>query len=102
VRPLAPVPTLSPALALVTAKLRLLARSTAEILLVGETGVGKEVYAHAIHAASARAGKMVAINCAAIPRELAESELFGYEKGAHSTAQGRKPGLVETANGGTL
>jgi transcriptional regulator with GAF, ATPase, and Fis domain len=100
--PLGPVATLSPALATTTAKLRLLARSTAEILLVGETGVGKEVYAHAIHAASGRKGQMVAINCAAIPRELAESELFGYEKGAHSTAQGRKQGLVETANGGTL
>ena len=49
-----------------------------------------------------RAGKLVAINCAAIPRELVESELFGYEKGAHSTAQGRKIGLVEAADGGTL
>src|SRR5262249_1151043 len=49
-----------------------------------------------------RAGKFDAINCAAIPRELVESELFGYEKGAHSTAQGRKVGLVELANGGTL
>ena len=45
---------------------------------------------------------MVAINCAAIPRELVESELFGYERGAHSTAQGRKVGLVELADGGTL
>jgi DNA-binding NtrC family response regulator len=101
-RPLAPVPTLSPALALTATKLRLLARSSAEILLVGETGVGKEVFANAIHAASGRTGKLVAINCAGIPRELVESELFGYEKGAHSTAQGRKTGLVETANGGTL
>ena len=49
-----------------------------------------------------RTGKLVAINCAAIPRELVESELFGYEKGAHSTAQGRKTGLVELADGGTL
>jgi transcriptional regulator with GAF, ATPase, and Fis domain len=101
-RPLAPVPTMSPALAVTATKLRLLARSNAEILLVGETGVGKEVYAHAVHAASGRTGKLVAINCAAIPRELVESELFGYEKGAHSTAQGRKTGLVELANGGTL
>ena len=51
---------------------------------------------------SGRTGKLVAINCAAIPRELVESELFGYEKGAHSTAQGRKVGLVELADGGTL
>jgi transcriptional regulator with PAS, ATPase and Fis domain len=101
-RPLAPVPTMSPALALTATKLRLLARSSAEILLVGETGVGKEVFANAIHAASGRTGKLVAINCAGIPKELVESELFGYEKGAHSTAQGRKTGLVEAANGGTL
>jgi transcriptional regulator with PAS, ATPase and Fis domain len=101
-QPFGPVPTLSPSLALTLAKLRLLAGSNAEILLVGETGVGKDVFAHAVHAASRRAGKLVAINCAAIPRELAESELFGYEKGAHSTAQGRKAGLVEAANGGTL
>jgi transcriptional regulator with GAF, ATPase, and Fis domain len=102
IRPLAPLPTLSPAMAVITSKLRLLARSSAEILLVGETGVGKEVFANAIHAASGRRGPLVAINCAAIPRELVESELFGYEKGAHSTAQGRKAGLVELADGGTL
>src|SRR5262249_6418154 len=102
VHPLAPLPTLSPSLALTSTKLRLLARSNTEILLVGETGVGKEVFADAVHTASGRSGKMVAINCAAIPRELLESELFGYEKGAHSTAQGRKTGLVELANGGTL
>jgi transcriptional regulator with PAS, ATPase and Fis domain len=101
-RPLAPVPTLSPALALTATKLKMLARSTAEILLVGETGAGKEVFATAVHEASGRSGKLVAINCAAIPRELVESELFGYEKGAHSTAQGRKTGLVLEANGGTL
>jgi DNA-binding NtrC family response regulator len=101
-RPLAPVPTMSPLLALTATKLRLLARSNAEILLVGETGVGKEVFATAVHTASGRAGKLVAINCAAIPKELVESELFGYERGAHSTAQARKTGLVETANGGTL
>jgi transcriptional regulator with GAF, ATPase, and Fis domain len=100
--PLAPLPTLSPPLALTATKLRLLARSSSEILLVGETGVGKEVFATAVHHASGRQGKLVAINCAAIPRELVESELFGYEKGAHSTAQGRKSGLVELANGGTL
>jgi len=100
--PITPVPTLSPTLAVTSAKLRRLARSDAEILLVGETGVGKEVFATAVHALSGRTGKLVAINCAAIPRELVESELFGYEKGAHSTAQARKIGLVEAANGGTL
>jgi transcriptional regulator with GAF, ATPase, and Fis domain len=101
-RPLAPVPTMSPLLALTATKLRLLARSNAEILLVGETGVGKEVFASAVHDASGRTGRLVAINCAAIPKELVESELFGYEKGAHSTAQARKTGLVEAASGGTL
>jgi transcriptional regulator with PAS, ATPase and Fis domain len=100
--PLTPVATLSPALALTTSKLRRLARSESEILLLGETGVGKEVFAGAVHALSGRTGKLVAVNCAAIPRELVESELYGYEKGAHSTAQARKTGLVEAANGGTL
>jgi transcriptional regulator with PAS, ATPase and Fis domain len=100
--PFAPVPTLSPALAAVCSKLRRLARSEGEIFLLGETGVGKEVFARAIHQASGRAGKLMAINCAAIPRELLESELFGYEKGAHSTAQTKKGGLIEAADGGTL
>jgi transcriptional regulator with PAS, ATPase and Fis domain len=100
--PFGPLPTCSPSLAVTSAKLRRLARTHAEILIVGETGVGKEVFANAIHAHSGRPGKLVAINCAAIPRELVESELFGYEKGAHSTAQGRKVGLVEVADRGTL
>jgi DNA-binding NtrC family response regulator len=100
--PLTPVPTLSPTLALTTSKLRRLARSDSEILLLGETGVGKEVFAGAVHALSGRTGKLIAVNCAAIPRELVESELYGYEKGAHSTAQARKTGLVEAADGGTL
>jgi transcriptional regulator with GAF, ATPase, and Fis domain len=100
--PLTPVATLSPALALTTAKLRRLARSDSELLLVGETGVGKDVFAGAVHKLSGRVGKLIAVNCAAIPRELVESELYGYEKGAHSTAQVRKIGLVEAADGGTL
>jgi transcriptional regulator with PAS, ATPase and Fis domain len=100
--PFTKLPTCSPSLAVTCAKLARLARSDSEILLVGETGVGKDVFANAIHKQSGRAGRFIAINCAAIPRELAESELFGYEKGAHSTAQGRKVGLVELANGGTL
>jgi len=100
--PFAPVPTLSPALAMVCTRLRRLAPSQGEIFLMGETGVGKEVFARAIHERSGRKGPLVAINCAAIPRELVESELFGYEKGAHSTAQGRKTGFIEAAQGGTL
>jgi transcriptional regulator with PAS, ATPase and Fis domain len=99
--PLGPVPTVSPGLALVVEKLRRLATWSGELLLVGETGVGKEVYARAVHAASGRRGALVAINCAAIPRELLESELFGYVKGAHSTATRDKPGQLEAAEGGT-
>ncbi len=101
-QPLGPVATASPALALTTQKLRRWASTTAEILLAGETGVGKEVYARAVHAASGRRGEFVAVNCAALPRELVESELFGYRAGAHSTARADKPGLVERAAGGTL
>src|SRR5262245_35868414 len=62
--PLGPLPTCSPTLAVTSAKLRRLARTRSEILIVGETGVGKEVFANAIHAHSGRGGKMVAINCA--------------------------------------
>jgi DNA-binding NtrC family response regulator len=100
--PLGGAATLNPALATIRAKLRKLARSEAEILLLGETGVGKEVHARAIHAASGRGGPFTAINCAALPAELLESELFGYERGAHSTAQRSKRGLIEQAHGGTL
>jgi transcriptional regulator of acetoin/glycerol metabolism len=101
-RPLGPVPTINPMLAVLCGKLRKLAEAGEEILLTGETGVGKEIYAHAIHRASGRTGKFVAINCAAIPRELVESELFGYVRGAHSQAAATKPGIIEDAEGGTL
>src|SRR5262249_57374617 len=59
-------------------------------------------YANAIHRASGRVGRFVAVNCAAIPRELVESELFGYARGAHSQAAQAKPGIIEDAEGGTL
>jgi two-component system NtrC family response regulator len=100
--PLAPVATASPILALLTQKLAKLARSPGELLLTGETGVGKEVYARAVHEASGRGGRFVTINCAAIPRELIESELFGFARGAHSEAKSDKRGLFEEADGGTL
>jgi transcriptional regulator with PAS, ATPase and Fis domain len=78
------------------------ARSTT-VLLVGETGTGKELFARGIHSASPAAGEpFVAINCAAIPEQLLESELFGHEKGAFTGARDRKRGLVELAAGGTL
>jgi DNA-binding NtrC family response regulator len=100
--PFGPVPMLSPVFVSVTDKLRRLAPGTGELLLVGETGVGKEVYARAIHEASGRAGRFVAVNCAAIPRELVETELFGFVRGAHSEARDNKPGLIDEAEGGTL
>jgi transcriptional regulator with PAS, ATPase and Fis domain len=100
--PFGPVPTTSPRLAPVLARLRRLAAAHEDVLLIGETGVGKEVYARAIHRASGRRGRFVAINCAALPSELTESELFGYVRGAHSTASQSKAGLVELADGGTL
>ena len=74
------------------------------VLLIGETGTGKELFAHAVHNASPRAnGPFVAINCAAMPENLLESELFGYEEGAFTVARkGGKPGLFEFAHKGTL
>src|SRR3954464_1627351 len=102
VAPLGPVATASPALAVACDRLRRLAASGGELFIVGETGVGKEVYARSVHDASKRKGKFVAINCAAIPRDLVESELFGYRQGAHSTAHQAKAGLIEEAEGGTL
>ncbi len=78
------------------------AGSGASVLLLGESGTGKEVLAQGLHAASRRSGKFVAINCAAIPETLLESELFGYEKGAFTGAAKTTLGKIETANGGTL
>ena len=74
------------------------------VLLIGETGTGKELFAHAVHNASPRAdGPFVAINCAAMPENLLESELFGYEEGAFTGARkGGQPGLFEFAHKGTL
>src|SRR5581483_9797217 len=73
------------------------------VLLQGESGTGKDVVAKAIHYGSRRAtAPFVAINCAAIPANLIESELFGYEKGAFTDAKARKEGLFEQAEGGTL
>jgi DNA-binding NtrC family response regulator len=73
----------------------------ASVLILGESGVGKERVASALHAASGR-GQFVALNCAAIPKELMEAELFGAEKGAYTGATRTRPGLVEQASGGTL
>ncbi|MCB0751233.1 MAG: sigma-54-dependent Fis family transcriptional regulator [Ignavibacteriae bacterium] len=79
------------------------ALSDSNILLEGETGTGKELFAEFVHKNSQRNEKpLVAINCASLPDQLMESELFGYEKGAFTDAKTSKPGLVEIADGGTL
>ena len=79
-----------------------IASSNATVLLLGESGTGKEVLSQGVHAASKRAGRFVAINCAAIPENLLESELFGYEKGAFTGAAKTTPGKIESAHNGTL
>jgi two-component system response regulator AtoC len=73
------------------------------VLVQGESGVGKEVVAREVHSSSSRAkGPFVKVNCAALPSDLLESELFGYEKGAFTGAHGRKQGKFELAHGGTI
>ncbi|MBP7326316.1 PEP-CTERM-box response regulator transcription factor [Diaphorobacter limosus] len=79
------------------------ANTNASVMLLGESGTGKEVLARGLHQQSNRSnGSFVAINCAAIPENLLESELFGYEKGAFTGAAKTTPGKIETAHGGTL
>lgn len=82
--------------------IRMLARTSASVLIEGESGTGKEIVAKTIHAESGRTGKLVSVNCGAIPETLLESELFGYEKGAFTGAVAAKPGLFELADKGTL
>lgn len=79
------------------------AKSRENILLLGESGTGKELFAQAIHNSYCPNGPFIAVNCAAIPRNLIESELFGYESGAFTGAEKNgRPGKIELANGGTL
>ncbi|HXJ20298.1 MAG TPA: sigma-54 dependent transcriptional regulator [Polyangia bacterium] len=93
----------APAMQTVEIALRKVAPTNATVLLLGESGSGKEVAAGAIHRWSARSsGPFVAVNCAALSAELLESELFGYEKGAFTGAQARRRGRIELAEGGTF
>ncbi|MFT3800006.1 MAG: nitric oxide reductase transcriptional regulator NorR [Burkholderiaceae bacterium] len=93
----------SDALAQLLHELQVVAASDLPVLLLGETGVGKELFAHRLHQLSRRAARpMVHVNCAALPESLAESELFGHVKGAFSGAVSDRPGRFEAADGGTL
>jgi transcriptional regulator with GAF, ATPase, and Fis domain len=93
----------SPTLAAVLSRVSKVASSDSTALITGETGTGKELLARAIHRRSARASRaFIAVNCAAIPRDLIASELFGHEKGAFTGAAQRRLGRFELANGGTI
>lgn len=93
----------SPALRAAVMKAQLVANTEATVMLMGESGTGKEKFAHIIHQASPRnVGPFVCINCAAIPAQLLESELFGHEKGSFTGAIATKQGKFELAHGGTL
>jgi DNA-binding NtrC family response regulator len=93
----------SPVMSSLFAQLEKVAPTSGRVLISGESGTGKELIARAIHRLSPRADKpFIKVNCAAIPSELIESELFGHERGAFTGAQGRKKGMFELANGGTL
>ena len=95
--------SLSPGMERVIDRARLAAGTDASLLVLGETGTGKEMLARAIHAASQRARMpFVAVNSAALPRELAESELFGFRKGAFTGAYADAPGIFSAASGGTV
>jgi transcriptional regulator with PAS, ATPase and Fis domain len=92
-----------PAMAQVFDRVRRVAQSETTVLLLGETGVGKEVVAEQIHRQSPRAaGPLVRLNCGSLPESILESELFGHERGAFTGADKRKAGYLETAHGGTL
>lgn len=86
----------------IAAEIEKIAATPLSVMLLGESGTGKEVAARELHRKSGRQGQFQAINCAAIPATLLESELFGYRKGAFSGADRDKPGIIRMADGGTL
>jgi len=93
----------SPPLRSVLSRVSKVAPTDSSVLITGESGTGKELVARAIHRRSRRSARaFVSVNCAAIPRDLLESELFGYKKGAFTGADRDKRGLIEFTEGGTL
>ncbi len=94
--------TLAPSFAGEIDRLARVARSEVSIVVIGESGVGKELLSRAVHALSGRHGPFLAINCSALADSLLQSELFGHKKGAFSGALTDRPGLVRSADGGTL
>jgi DNA-binding NtrC family response regulator len=101
-RQLAPRVYGGPTLAAAFQTLAAAARSDISVVLVGETGTGKEVFARALHKMSERAGSLVPVNCAALPQQMVEGELFGYRKGAFTGADRNHLGYLRAADGGTL
>ena len=101
--PFASIISVSPQMNLMKQLAREVASTDATVLITGESGTGKELFAEAIHRSSPRtAGPLIALNCAGIPENLLESELFGYESGAFTDAKRAKPGRFQLAEGGTL
>jgi transcriptional regulator with GAF, ATPase, and Fis domain len=96
------VATLSPLLARQLERLATVAQSRVPVLIEGESGSGKELAARAVHALSGRRGRLVAVNCGALPNGLIEASLFGHRRGAFSGAVEDRAGLVRSADGGTL
>jgi transcriptional regulator with GAF, ATPase, and Fis domain len=96
------VHTMSPTFATELERLALVAQTAISVLLIGESGVGKEVVARAVHALSARPGPFLGVNCAALTESVLHGELFGHKRGAFSGAVEDRPGLVRSANQGTL
>src|SRR5262249_5827433 len=97
-----PLTTLLPLFQHQLRSLEVLARSPLSVLIEGETGTGKELVARALHESAKRPGPFVAVNCGALPETLIPAELFGYRRGAFTGAVRDQPGLVRSAQGGTL